>query len=161
MTRLAFVAALLVAIPLPAMAQERSIGIAYTPSLSLHDAESVIACYSAAGAWLTIGRLHVEHVTAWNSRCHDYPDDNRDTGKVDGHALTALWTVRSWRSQRFRTRFQIGGRHGAATEPTSRAWGAGAGLDVRYGVGPIDLRGAVHLLLPKPPEVRIGVGFRF
>ena len=158
MLRLAFVVTLLVAIPLPAAAQERSIGFTYTPSLSLHDASSVIACYSAAGAWLTIDRLHVEHVIAWNSRCNGYPD----ASKVAGHALTALWTLRSWQEgERFRIRFQVGGRHGAAVEPTSRAWGAGAGMDVRYGVGPIVLRGAVHLLLPKPPEVRVGVGFRF
>ena len=149
--------------PPPAAAQERSIGITYTPSLSLHDE---VTCCSAAGAWLTIGRLHVEHVIAWDSTWQKLAVEwnTPEAGtpeKVDGHALTALWTLRSWETQRFRTRFQIGGRHGTAVEPTPRAWGAGAGLDVRYVVGPAVLRGAVHLLLPKPPELRIGLGFRF
>ena len=154
--------ALLGAPPLAA-AQERSIRFTYTPSLSLHDEGT---CCSAAGAWLTIGRLHVEHVIAWDSKWQKLAVEwnTPEAGtpeKVDGHALTALWTLRSWETQRFRTRFQIGGRHGTAVEPTPRAWGAGAGLDVRYVVGPAVLRGAVHLLLPKPPELRIGLGFRF
>ena len=160
MTRTVFAVVLFAVIPLSVAAQERSIGIVYTPSLSLHDAGSVIACYSATGAWVTVDRLHVEHVVAWNSRCEDHP--YRPAPKVAGHALTALWTLYSWQERdRTRIRIQVGGRHGVASEPTSRAWGAGAGLDVRYGVGPIVLRGAVHLLLPKPPELRVGVGFRF
>ena len=149
--------------PPPGAAQERSVGFTYTPSLSLHD-ESI--CCSAAGAWVTVGRLHVEHVVGWDSKWQrvaiewDSPEGTTPE-KVDGHVLTALWTLRSWQTRRFRTRFQIGGRHGTAVASTPRAWGAGAGLDVRYVVGPAVLRGAVHFLLPKPPELRIGFGFRF
>ena len=152
--------------PPPAAAQDRSIGFTYAPSLSLHEAESLLGCCSAAGAWVTIGRLHVEHVVAWDSHWRrravewDFPEGTTPE-KIDGHALTALWTLRSWETPRFRTRFQIGGRHGTAVAPTPRAWGAGAGLDVRYVIGPAILRGAVHVLLPKPPEARIGFGFRF
>ena len=140
--------------PLPGTAQERSLGFTYAPSLSLHDEG---ACCSAAGAWLAIGRLHVEHVIAWDSKWREYPT----AAKVDGHALTALWTLRYWRAQRFRTLFQVGGRHGTAVEPTPRAWGFGAGLTVDYIAGPAVLRGAVRMLLPKPPELRVGFGFRF
>ena len=149
--------------PLPCAAQERSAGFTYAPSLSLHDEGT---CCSAAGAWVAVGQLYVEHVVAWDSKWQklaaewDVPEATT-IEKVDGHVFTALWTVRSWQTRQFRTRFQVGGRHGTAVEPTPRAWGAGAGLDVSYAVGPVVLRGTVRILLPKPPEVRVGFGFRF
>ena len=155
--------ALLFSAPAPAAAQENSSGFIYTPSLSLHDEG---ACCSGAGAWLTVGRLHVEHVVAWDSKWQklaaewDIPEATTPE-TVDRHALTALWTLRSWPSQRFRTRFQAGGRYAAPTVPTEEPWGFGAGLTVDYLVGPAVLHGAFRALLPASPEFRLGIGLRF
>lgn len=149
--------------PPPGAAQERSIGFTYTPSLSLHDEGT---CCSAVGAWVAVGRLYVEHVVAWDSKWQKLAaewgvPEATTPEMVDGHVLTALWTLRSWQTRRFRTRFQVGGRYGTAVAPTPKASGGGAGLDVSYVVGPAVLRGAVRMLLPKPPEIRVGFGFQF
>ena len=129
--------ALLCGAPPFAAAQENSFGFIYTPSLSMHD-ES--ACCSAAGAWLSVGRLHVEHVVAWDSKWQklaaewDIPEATTPE-TVDGHVLTALWTLRSWQAPRFITRFQGGGRYAAPIEPTDESWGFGAGLTVDISSG--------------------------
>ena len=163
MIRLASVVALLAASPLPVTAQENSVGFIYTPNLSMHDEST---CCSAAGAWITIGRLHVEHVVGWDSHWQkravewDFPEGTTPE-KVDGHVLTALWTLRSWQTPRFRTRFQAGGRYAAPLEPTEEPWGFGAGLTVDYLVGPGVLHGAFRFLLPATPEFRLGIGLRF
>ncbi len=117
--------ALLCSAPPFAAAQENSFGFIYTPSLSMHD-ES--ACCSAAGAWLSVGRLHVEHVVAWDSKWQklaaewDIPEATTPE-TVDGHVLTALWTLRSWQAPRFITRFQ-----GGALRRAHRAHGRVVGL---------------------------------
>ncbi|MYN67563.1 MAG: hypothetical protein F4X11_21470 [Acidobacteria bacterium] len=163
LTGLVVVGALLGAPP-PATAQENSFGFIYTPSLSLHDEST---CCSGAGTWIAIGRLHVEHVLAWDSKWqkiaaeYDIPEATASE-KVDGHALTALWTVRSWRpTERLQPRFQIGGRYAAPITPTDEPWGFGAGLTVDYIAGPAVLHGAFRALLPATPEFRFGFGFRF
>ena len=166
--RLAMIALLLAAVA-PANAQDRSVGITYAPILSLHD-ESV--CCMAAGAWITIDRLHVEYVAAWDhywqQRRADYagrlsPFTVPDT-VVDGQATTVLWALRSWRTPRWRTRLDVGGRYGTAVEPSSlvwNGWSAGGGVTVDYGPGPLFVRGAIRYMFPKPPEFRIGIGVRF
>lgn len=89
--------------PAPVAAQERSVGVTYAPSLSLHDEST---CCMAVGPWLSIGRLHVEYVIAWDYHWQEaraeyagrllspfvVPD-----AKVDGHLLTILGTLRTWR----------------------------------------------------------------
>lgn len=158
----------------PAAAQDRSVGITYAPSLSLHDDEgSKVGCCMAAGAWITIDRLHVEYVAAWDfyrwklraEYAAEYAGRpgffTEPDAIVDGQVLTVLWALRSWRTPQFRTRFEVGVRHGTAVDPIPRASGAGAGVTVDYGDGPIVLRGSGRFLWPKPPEFRIGLGFRF
>ena len=160
------VAGVLAGAPPLAAAQENSFGFIYTPTLSMHDEG---ACCSAAGAWVTVGRLHVEHVVGWDSkwqklaaeRAAEYGIHEPMTPAVDGHALTALWTLRFWQSQRFSTRFQAGGRYVAPIEPTEEPWGLGPGLTVNYLFGPAVLHGAFRWLLPAAPDVRFGIGFRF
>ena len=161
------VAGALLGAPPPVVAQERSVGITYAPRLSLHDEST---CCMAIGPWVSIDRLHVEYVIAWDH----YWQERRakyagrlspftaPDAKVDGHLLTILGTLRTWRpTEQLRTRFQAGVRYGTATEPTPRAWGAGAGLTVGYLAGRTVLHGTFRLLWPKPPEFRIGLGVQF
>ena len=153
--------------PAPTAAQENSFGFIYTPILFLHDED---ACCSAAGAWVTVGRLHIEHVVAWDSKWQklfaeqaaEYGTPEPMTPAVDGHALTVLGTLRSWRSQRFSTRFHAGGRYVVSAEPTEEPWGLGPGLTVNYLFGESAvLHSAFRWLLPAAPDVRLGIGFRF
>ena len=134
-------------------AQDRIVGFTYTPAVSLHDEST---CCSAAGVWLTVGRLQVEHVFASDSR-----NTRRHPATVDGHLTTALWTARAWRARRFDTRFQVGGRYGTTSIPTAYTFGLGVALTVDYRAGSTVLRGAVHALFPRPPELRVGVGWMF
>ena len=155
--------ALLWGAPPSAVAQENSFGVIYTPTLSMHDEG---ACCSGAGTWISIGRLQLEHVIAWDSKWQklaaewDLPEATTPE-TVDGHAMTALWTLRSWRVQRFHARFQAGGRYVAPLDPTDEPWGFGTGLAVDYLVGPGVLHGAFRWLLPAAPDFRLGIGFRF
>ena len=118
----------------------------------------------AIGPWLSIGRLDVEYVVAWDyhwerdaRKGYGYASD--DT--VIGQLLTVQATLRSWRTSRFHTKAQVGVRYGTVTEPIPDAHGAGGGLTVDYIAGSTVVRGAFRWLAPKVPEVRFGLGFRF
>lgn len=164
--RLAIIALLLLTVS-PAAAQENSVGVTYAPSLSLHDDDEPFGCCMAAGPWLQIGRLYVEYIAAWDYHWRENRAAYREyftapDAKVDGHLLTILGTVKTWRpAEQFRVRLQAGVRHGTAIEPTPWTTGGGADLTVDYLTEAAVLRGSFRMLWPKAPEFRIGLGFRF
>lgn len=150
--------------PSPVSAQEISVGVSYAPNLLLHGNDSLVGCCMAIGPWLSIDRLDVEYVIAWDY--HWERDARKGYGyaspdTVIGQLLTVQATLRSWRTPRFHTKAQVGVRYGTSTEPIPYTPGAGGGLTVDYVAGRAVMRGAVRFLWPQVPEVRLGIGFGF
>ena len=147
------------AAPPPALAQEaeprreltRAVGVGVSPFLRLYE----YGCCSGIGVWLQVGRFQIDHSFGITSPL--------DLPRSYGHAMTALFDVKTWRTRDFVARFRIGGGYRARSYAPTHHWGTiNVGVTYDFAVGERGLvRAGFAGLRPLSIEPQLGAGWRF
>lgn len=148
--------------PPPALAQEaeprreltRAVGVSVSPFLRLYE----YGCCSGIGVWLQVGRFEIDHsfgVNIWTS-------PSASPGPY-GHATTALFDVKTWRTRDFVARFRIGGSYRVRSYAPTHHWGTvNIGVTYDFAVGERGLvRAGFAGSRPLSIEPQLGAGWRF
>ena len=146
----------------PALAQEaeppgeptRAGGVIVSPVLRLYE----YGCCSGLGVWLQVGRFQIDHafgVNIWTA-------PSAAPGPY-GHATTALFDVKTWRTRDFVARFRIGGGYRMRSYAPTHHWGTlNVGVTYDFAVGEKGLvRAGFAGSRPLAIELQLGAGWRF
>ena len=155
----ACIAAWAVAGGAPALAQEaepqreptRAVGVTVSPFLRLYE----YGCCSGIGVWLQVGRFQIDHAFG-------VALSSASPGPY-GHATTALFDVKTWRTRDFVARFRIGGGYRMRSYAPTHHWGTlNVGVTYDFAVGERGLvRAGFAGSRPLAIEPQLGAGWRF